>query len=268
MGEIEDGRQGIKPLKESPEDNARELLSLRIQFAQAISRLSGTPLPDVLFKYTDLYRRFGFGDQPPDEDDANPEWIAYKKQMENAPDPLAVTVTYLLPRAERLGIKREMFGPFSYEYDEKKNEVELHFGNMNWLRAEDPLGGFSVPQIRKEFTRMLSSVQAQHPEARYVGGRSWFWGRLLESPILRRMLTEVLPASFLDNAGPSPGRYQGGGRWGQFTGSGGKVHAKRKEEFLRRLEKISLDKVDDVFPIQPIEMKAPIEDFYRFYGIK
>src|SRR5262245_25532767 len=62
---------------------AQAFFGLQLEFAEVVSALSGRPLADAVFEYTNFYIRFGLGR---DFDPRHPRWLDYVSGLRGAHD--------------------------------------------------------------------------------------------------------------------------------------------------------------------------------------
>lgn len=262
------------------EKNAREHIALRIEWANAVTEMyqkedPNIRMPDVLANVTDLYARI-FGKRVSREKvEADDRWQRYVREVREGADPIDLA---LKMRAERIDAEkkqgppplREFFGPFRYDLYEDENIIDIHFGSMGWSPEERDGPKDFVKNAREGLTEMFRAIKTRHPETKRVSGGSWLLRRIIDSPKLKPKLYEILPKTFVDSHEAYIVEAQGGGRWGQFVDNRGKVHERRAALFRTRMKDPEIMKPATflkAFPISPVYMEAPIEDFYREYEI-
>jgi hypothetical protein len=85
---------------------------LQFTFAEKVRALTGIPMGQALFEYTNFYVRFGFGR---DFNRRQPGWCAYLAGLENADDQREWTYRFYLkdPEANTAPLVVATFGCFS-----------------------------------------------------------------------------------------------------------------------------------------------------------
>lgn len=237
-----------------------DFLTLQVVFAERVAAVSDVPLERALFAYTSLPIRFGvpFGDLV----EGRPEWQAFLAELRQSGD-LTVTVTEFHARAQRslLGLfpTRPQFGCFSFHYIPRKGIVRPHFAQCDQSEG-GPLDVTRAPVRRTELTAMLRQVQADHPDARFVLGKSWLYN--LEA--YRRLF----PPAFIETLQPRPHEYHSLGLWGQFLNRRGQVKSDLAAQFLERVAAaVDLDALAASFQLSMLRAACDVRAFYRHFGI-
>lgn len=259
---------------EAIKENVKQHLSLRFKFAAKMCSVTGRPLAEVLFTYTDIYNLLGFGHARNDMEAnrINPEWYTYVASIGDyvANDELALdtTVTKYLQTFQAssdLEGSWHKFYPFGYRYDVDDKTVYTLFGLSLLLPNETPveagpLKAENFETQKAKIKEMFTEVRRLHPEATTVKGRSWLYN--LEG--YRRLY----PPEYTEDMKLSLDHYRGDSRWGQFVDSNGRVNQARAAQFLKNIQNIDVNNVEATFPMQRYEVEADIHAFYKFYGIE
>lgn len=177
----------------------------------------------------------------------------YKVYMQNNPGGLR-------GRAEtERHTERVRIGCFEAEI-KKEGVVKLHFYNKD-NSGDGPLSKNRMAVRREEISQIFRVLKSKHPELMTVLASSW----LLGIPAVARLL----PASFMGNVKPlDPPGFQSAGIWGQFLDSEGRVKNDLANQLVSKLPEVDGNHLADAFPLKAMEASAPIEDFYKEYGIE
>lgn len=237
-----------------------EFLTLQVTFAKRVAAVSDVPLEHALFQYTSLPIRFGvpFGDLV----EGRPEWQAFLAELRQSDD-LSGTVEVFHERAQRslLGLfpTRPQFGCFSFHYIPRKGIVRPHFAQHD-TSAAGPLDVTRAPARRVELTAMLQQIRIEHPDARFILGKSWLYN--LEA--YRRLF----PPTFIETLQPRPHEYHSLGLWGQFLNRRGQVKPDLAARFLERVAAAAdLDALAASFQFSILRAACDVGVFYRHFGI-
>jgi hypothetical protein len=237
---------------------SRAFFELQLQFAYKVAELSGLPWARVLLDYTNLYIRFGLGrDFAP----AHPIWRQYVAGLEDAPDRRDWTYRFYLTRSEAMAAPPVVatFGCFSYAFS-PDDRIRLHFRNTDPV-GHSPLGIDRVGQRLADLTALFAHVKRTRGRPLQVVGASW----LYNLTAYRRLF----PASYVATARLIGGRFRHMPLWGQFLNRSGELRESVARVFQERLERqLSVDGLDQCFPLQVLSLEAPVADFYDFYGIR
>ncbi len=157
--------------------------------------------------------------------------------------------------------RRARFGCFTHDPPNDEGQVRIHFSSRDSEGGVGPLAGWKVSRRVAELAQMFGAIRAAHPVAETVRGGSWLYN--LEA--YRRLF----PPEYAEarHAPPRVG-LNGTSSWGQLIDHLGAVKQDVAAVFLRNLR----DELDPaapwlVFPFRALITSAPIETFYRFYGI-
>jgi hypothetical protein len=255
------------------ERNLREHLDLRLQFAEALARAQHIPLLQAVRRYTDVYNQLHIGGRPavlpPDVAERRAQFeSAFAATEDDHERVMQLMVDRYKSRSERQ-IDLVMLGNFSYEFDEKTKSIEMHFVSRPDLmvRAADDspsaLSAASVEKTKSDLADMFRYIRRTHPDAVRVEGRSWLYNieayrRLFPPEYVATHTVEEVDGGQT----PTPST------WGQFSDRKGNLNHERAQQFLDNMQKLDPEHPQRAFPLQPLSVKAPIEHFYRFYGIE
>jgi hypothetical protein len=236
---------------------SRAFFDLQLQFARAVSRLSGLPLAHALLEYTNLYIRFGLGR---DFDPAHPSWQEYLAGLRDTNDGCEWTYRFYVTRPQKTappGLVATC-GCFSYARL-SDDRIRLHFQNAE-TDDQSPLRIERRGQRLADLAALFEHVKrAMRPPARVVGA-SW----LYNLDAYRRLF----PESYLATAHVIHGRFQHMPLWGQFVNRHGDLKESMARQLLERLARqASLEGLDRCFPFQVLAVEAPASEFYEFYGV-
>lgn len=246
-----------------------EYFDIQVKFAQRWSKITQDPLPESLFWRTSIHRRLFGGNWGKGEDTRWAPLLGQVQQL-SSPDEISgyLWEQYVVkPRSIYRPPNHPQddghhFGPFSYDYQDDRRRIIVHFQNQKRGSKSDLAQEF-LPQRIVENTNMFKYIQDHYPQAQEVIGGSWLYH--LES------YNRCWPPEFTANASPIPLKdvsFRGDSIWGQYLKADGFANTPRVENFLNALgDAGSVDqllKAFEFFPLQPI---APIDVFYRHYGL-
>lgn len=260
--------------EESAEMNARGHFALRLKWAEAVSEVLRIPLPETLFEYTDVALRMGFANlQKPGE-----QWRSFIAALEKAGDDQQAQLNVLLDfyrkdRESRLENYSGPYWPFRFNWLENDGLVYMHFSSPSFSRPYEKvelLSDESQTELCDRLARMFRDIKngEKYASARTVRTRTWL--------LSRDEFKKLLPPSFTtlnENRDLRHGMtlerdgFRGADRWGQLYTKGGRVNQKRAQQFLGNLEHLDPENLSAAFPYPTYRAVAPIEDFYRFYGL-
>lgn len=247
---------GMDSIQQGQEDREevmlREGTKLMLAAANILQRRSGKPLAEVLREYTALHERVTYG--------ASEEaWGAFVEQLSHQSNPTDWIARYIrehTPQAE--SAESPAYGCFSYGCEGRV--IRIHFRNED-KDSISPLSDERREKRTQELAVMFRDIKREHPEAKKVQGYSWLYN--LES------YKTLFPASYSTSVvhDDYPENIRTFGLWGQFLTADGHVNKDRERSFLEKLEQVDIAHVEQAFPLQVLAASAPIEDFYRLYGI-
>jgi hypothetical protein len=230
---------------------AKGFFDLQLDFATAVTALSGRPLASVLMDYTNLYIRLGLGR---DFDSAHPTWQEYVSGLPATNDPREWTYRFFVARASTMTGPAVEASSGCFAYSRLSDErIRLHFQNVE-TDGYSPLGADRIGRRRAELAALFEPLGRS---VRVVGA-SWLYN--LEA--YRRLF----PPSYLATAHVLTGRFRHMPLWGQFLDRQGAVRAGLAGQLLDRLgRQSSLDGLDHCFPLPVLSVEAPVQDFHDFY---
>jgi hypothetical protein len=235
---------------------ARELFDLQLTFAERVQALSGLPLEQVLFEYTNLFVRFGFGR---DLDPQDERWQAYLAGLREAADPREWTYRFYLrdPETKTAPEVVATFGCFSYAAL-GADRIRLHFHNAE-PDGVSPLCSARTARRQSELATLFQHVAETRDDPEVVGV-SW----LYNIDAYRRLF----PPAYVITARVLHDRFQSMPLWGQFVDRHGCVKEALREPFLTALNKQSgMQHLDACFPLPVLATHAPVSEFRDFYEI-
>src|SRR5262249_19744663 len=260
---------------ESVEMNARDHFTLRLKWADAVSRVLHLPLQETLLEYTDVALRI------PKLQNPGERWNAFLDAFEKTGDDRQAQLSVLLvfyrtgqgSRPANADPYRGQYWPFRFNWLEDRALIYLHFGSPSFSRPYEESGLLSDEsrtELHDQLVRMFTDIKSgrKYVHARTVQTRTWL--------LSRDEFKTLLPPSFITlNENPHMQRgmtlerdgFRGADWWGQLYTREGRVNQKRAQQFLRNLEHLDPGNLSAAFPYQTYKAVAPIEDFYRFYGL-
>jgi hypothetical protein len=260
---------------ESVEMNARDHFALRLRWADAVSHVLHLPLPRTLLEYTDVALRI------PKLQNPGGRWNTFLDTFEKAGENPQAQLSVLLEfyrkgkgcRLENADPYRGQYWPFRFNWLENRALIYLHFGSPSFSRPYEEFGLLSDgsrTELHHQLVRMFTDIKngRKYAHAHTVETRTWL--------LSRDEFKRLLPPSFVilnENRDRQSGMnleregFRGADRWGQMYTKEGRVHQKRAQQFIRNLKHLDREDLSRAFPYQTYRAVAPIEDFYRFYGL-
>jgi hypothetical protein len=233
---------------------------LQLMLVAALRARTAAPLAETVLQFTNLHRRFGLGD--PYEGHPSPFWEAYVDGLAAASDldgqVAWTTVTFARAPAEPQ--RRARYGCFSHELPNADGAVRIHFNSRDSEGGVGPLVSAKRERRIGELAEMFAAVRAAHPEAKTVRGGSW----LYNLDAYRRLFPPEYGAA---RRPPPRVGLNGTSSWGQLIDHTGAVKPDFADAFVRNLEHLDPAAPWLVFPLRALVTSAPIETFYRFYGL-
>jgi len=236
----------------------RSFFALQLQFAQRVAARFGIPLPEALRHYTTFAVSLN----------QEENWETFAEALMQADDPLEWTYQIYSERSapeplptpedtEFLG--RPLFGCFYYAVRDATT-INPHYIN-NDLPGIRPLSESRQSVRREELRRMFTHIRQTLPSATIVSGHSW----LYNLPAYIRLF----PPSYTRDRVENPdGVLDQMVLWYQCYDRFWEIKPTIAEELLRRVDQLSdLADLRLCFPYQRLRTRAPITDFYEFYGI-
>jgi hypothetical protein len=239
---------------------AKAFFDLQVEFAEAVSALSGLPLARTLFEYTNFYIRFGLGR---DFDPAHAIWQEY---LAGLPDADRAgrrdwTHRFYAARASATAAGPPVaatVGCFSYARSGSAG-IRLHFQNAE-TDGQSPLGRDRRACRRAELTALFAHVKQTVPPTGRVAGTSWLYN--LDA------YRGLFPEAYVATARPVLNRFRHMPLWGQFVDRRGEVRAAMARELLERLARqTSLEGLDRCFPFPALAVEGSVREFYERYGL-
>lgn len=222
--------------------------------------LRSEPLRDALFRYTNLHRRFGFGVPGPVPQD--PRWIAFVDQLTSFEDPAAqlevVVYWYGATGEEAAPAPATMFGCFNFTGPDETGAARIHFVNREHDPLTGPLARSKLPIRLSELRALIPALLAAYPTTTHILGRSWLFHR--------EAYRRLYPPAYTSHVEPLPEPVSlvGSSSWGQYlTHSGANELA--CQQFLDNLPQLQAHDPLGVFGYRPIQVRAPIATFLKFY---
>jgi len=235
---------------------AKPLFDLQVEFAEAVSALTGLPLTRTLLEYTNLYIRFGLGR---DFDPTHPRWQEYLAGLRGVNDPREWTYDFYVRRPDTIAAPALVatFGCFSYS-QLSSDRIRLHFHNAE-TEGRSPLAMESRDRRLADLAALFAHVQHTVHEPLRVVGASW----LYNLGAYRRLF----PESYLATAQVIRDRFRHMPLWGQFVNRHGDVRESMARQFRERLgRQSSREGLGQCFPFQVLSVEAPVREFHKFHG--
>ena len=235
----------------------RGFFDLQIEFAEAVSALSGIPLARALLDYTNFYIRFGLGR---DFDSSHAIWRQYVAGLEQAADRGEWSHRFYEARDPGMAAPGVVaaFGCFSYaRLDDDR--IRLHFHNCE-TDGQSPLARARRDRRVADLTALFTHIKRVVSRPVRVVGASW----LYNLDAYRRLF----PAPYVATARAVRGRFRHMPLWGQFVDRHGEIRERVADQFRQRLgRQSSLENLDWCFPLQVLSVESPVQHFYECYGI-
>jgi hypothetical protein len=235
----------------------KDFFDLQFTFAERVSALSGMPLAQALFEYTNLYIRFGLGRGFDSEHDG---WRAYVDGLRSAEDGREWTYRFYLNDAEANTAPSvaATFGCFSYALKEN-NVVRLHLRNTEPAGCS-PLDASRYERRREELAALFAHLKSEVFGDLIVVGVSWLYNL--------HAYRRLFPPDYVASARTIHGLFRSMPLWGQFLNHRGEVKQVMRESFLKAVAGQGLlAGMEQCFPFQALTVEAPVQKFYRFYGV-
>lgn len=235
-----------------------EFYDLQLAFAKAVAEHRGMELKEAIRWYAPFLREHVLtSDYTELKEDVSLDNIVSHAYLEDTKRPLEL-VEYHPSEGTRYGCS-------SYTYDEKEHAGKLHFVNAEY-DVTGPLSANKLAQRRQEVRDVIMDLRSAHPDVKTVRGYSWLYN--LDA------YKNLYPKSFTDSLTPAVYRADWGRGttiWGQFIDSDGNVKREMASILLERMNPShTLEKPEDLLApplLQPLRAEAPVEDFYKEYGI-
>lgn len=236
----------------------RSFFDLQFAFAQRVAAHFALPLPDALRSYTTVATTLQLED----------DWQAFAQQLVQSADPVALIYQTYCERVEpeeqptpdsATFLGRPLFGCFYYDVL-NGSTIRTHFIN-NDLPGMRPLGSERQAVRRDELRRMFTHIRDAVPEATTVAGHSWLYNL--------PAYTRLFPPSYSRETQENPdGVLNHVVLWYQCFDRFWQAKPDIAQELLRRVDQQrDLADLRFCFPYQRLRTRAPIADFYAFYGI-
>ncbi|MBU1376996.1 MAG: hypothetical protein KKE02_19195 [Alphaproteobacteria bacterium] len=236
---------------------------VQLRLARRMTVLTGRPLGETAVRFTNFYRRLGFGvpDGPP-----SIAWLAYARALEAAPDAAAQVAlsqaTCAANPPERPPIRGQTgFGCFACETPGEDGGVRLHFYNLDTDAQGGPLAAAKMGRRREELAALVRHLDTAHPEATCIRGKSW----LYNLDAYRRLFPPDYGASRTIALGPL--NLNGTSSWGQLIDSHERIRPQVRDTLISNLERLDPDAPWLAFPNRVLKTEAPLSSFRAFLGL-
>lgn len=238
-----------------------DYFALQLLFAEAVAIARGEALGEVVRRFTNLHRRLALGEV--DEGEPGPAWRAFAAGLEARhahADRLAWTLAALAAAPDEPPQATHVrFGCFAFE-PPAGGLVRIHFNNRDSTPGAGPLARSRRGARTAELSRMFAHLRSRHPDARQVAGASWLYHT--------EAYRSLFPADYVASRRiAEPVRLTGTSSWGQFLTHEGGVKPDLRAAFVARFDDIDPDQPWTIFPLRPLAVTAPVESFYRHFGV-
>ena len=238
--------------------------AIQLAFAQKIAALSGQPYREAVLRNTALYRILGLDWT---FDPNAPVWKEYCAGLKQNELDAGWTHQFYLTHLEDIpeyDMSHQRWGCFSHEYKADAQTIRLHFSGALDRSGYGPLTSLRKEARVTELRAMFRYIHEHRPEARLVQGASWLYNR--------KEYTRLFPDEYAQAVRPETEYFhahlRARGLWGQFLRSTGQINEQVASLFLTRLEQLQEpDRAASCFPYLPMWTEAPVEVFYRLYGL-
>lgn len=249
--------------RRSKKENFKDYFDLQYDAARIISERKKIPFEDALFLFTTFFKHFGLASVDGKTDPSNPQWQRYVDGLkEHKDDPFEYTYNFYLELPPKMPKPIEQrFGCFNFDAPDEKGTIYIHFTNAD-RDGQGPLSSSKMDRRKGELRDMFTYVKQTYPDAKFAEGGSWLYSR--------EEYRRLFPTSFGESRIPvvQNERIQHSGYWGQVQDHNGSVKPDVAAQLLEKLKQIDPERIGEAFPHVPYRTKAPIEDFYAFYGIE
>lgn len=237
---------------------SRAFFALQLAFAQRVADRFGLPITDALRDHTPFAVTLNLEEG----------WESFAAAFRQASDPLELI--YELYTAVAAGVpvptpadtsyyQWPLFGCFYYWVNDGAT-VRIHFIN-NDIPGMRPLSHARQGARREELRRMFTHIRDTAPEVTAVAGHSWLYNL--------PAYTRLFPPSYTRELVENPdGVLNQMVLWFQCYDRFWEIKPAIAELVLQRVAQVpSLADLRLCFPYQRFRTRAPIADFYAYYGI-
>lgn len=236
--------------------------NLQLVYTRTMAALTRQSLRDTLLTQTSLYKLLGAAGQFDPRESVWRELLARVDERVDVDEQTRAVYTYYQERyldIPKFGDERH-WGCFAFDWRPAQRAVRIHFSNED-SPEPGPLSNQRMAARLEELRAMFAVVRAERPEAERVIGGSW----LYTLDAYRRLF----PPSFGASATPDEPHLQYRALWGQFLRHDWTLNTTRADDFLSRVARLTdPDRYAECFPCQVLLTSAPVDDFYRFYGVQ
>ena len=235
-----------------------DYFGLQLRLAALMAAAKGLPLREAMDLYTNLRRRLGVF-----EPDA-PAWNDFLDGVDAArteADRLAWTMACFRKAPDVRAPNQVPFGCFACEPPNDEGVLRIHFTNREIGTEPGPLSSTRIGYRLQELRAMFAFIHGEYPTGRRVLGGSW----LYNLDAYRRLF----PPEYGDSrrVPDGPVRLGGTSTWGQMVDHRGLVRPELHAQFLVNLQTLDVDQPWLAFPLRALTATAPIEAFFKFYGV-
>lgn len=226
-----------------------------------MTELSQQPYLGAVLHNTAFYRILGLDWSL---DASNPVWRAYCEGLRQEEGDVEWTYQFYLTHLDDIpeyDASRQHWGCFAHEHHADEQSIRLHFAGSLDKSGYGPLTSLRKEARLTELRALFLYVKERYPEVRFVQGGSWLYNR--------KEYTRLFPAEYGQSAQADKPHLIARALWGQFLRSDGSINEQVTALFHERLSQLhDVAEYAHCFPYQNMLTQAPIEAFYRFYGIK
>lgn len=232
---------------------SKDYFNLQLKFAQRITEITREDLSSVLFQYTSFYKSFRI--EGWEFSLNNPIWNEFLNELNQNNNVNENIYNFYLKQIQLKGVKNEkkLFGCFSYEYDEDKHEVSIHFTNVD---TPEP-GALSKERMdvrTKELKQMFKEIKEIYPDAKTVTGFSWLYN--IEA------YKRLFPPEYIQNSKIITDWFRSTALWGQFLDSAGEIKKDLVAKFEKDISKANtVEELKMCFPFKLVKVNADIKYF-------
>ena len=229
----------------------RAFFAVQAAFADRWTAVAGIPLADAALATTTWYHQVGgFGR---DFDAAHLGWRTLTTQLAIADDAAGLLHATARATARATASPSASASVLGFAWNAEEFEIRLTFrcdrpGNVS------PLASSELATRRAELRELVELALREHPDARWIRGRSW----LYDLEAYRR----IFPSAFIRELTRLPPDLQFLACWGQLLDRFGRVRADLAERFLTDVAAAATtDALEAAFPHPMLETRMDAHAF-------
>ncbi len=228
---------------------------IQLRFAARLAAAGVVPYDKALTHYTNLHRRFAYGNIG--KVGVDPRWHEFVDLMQ-ARKQDDERLEYSLDWYARCEPERPpsaRYGCFNFDPPDAEGVVRIHFNPVDTRFGTSPLHRDKLADRRADLRAMIASICAEFPAAERLRGISW----LYHLDAYRR----VFPPAYAESGQIAKYgiRYEGMSNWGQFLDHRGAVKAAPVADFRERLEALDPQALWQTFPLPALRVEASLDVF-------